>query len=43
MQSSTTFELLASAVGDKATQALADSIRADEQKMLDRILREIPS
>ncbi len=35
-------EHLASSVGDKATQALASSIRADEQKMLDRILREIP-
>jgi ferritin-like metal-binding protein YciE len=35
-------ERLASSVGDKATQALADSIRADEQRMLDRILREIP-
>jgi ferritin-like metal-binding protein YciE len=38
----TAIERLASAVGDKATQALADSIRADEQRMLDRILREIP-
>jgi ferritin-like metal-binding protein YciE len=38
----TAIEHLASSVGDKATQALADSIRADEQKMLDRILREIP-
>jgi ferritin-like metal-binding protein YciE len=38
----TAIERLASSVGDKATQALADSIRADEQKMLDRILREIP-
>jgi ferritin-like metal-binding protein YciE len=35
-------ERLAGAVGDKATQALAASIRADEQKMLERILREIP-
>ena len=35
-------ERLASSVGDKATQALADSIRADKQKMLDRISREIP-
>ncbi|HEV3047966.1 MAG TPA: DUF892 family protein [Solirubrobacteraceae bacterium] len=35
-------EHLASSVGDSATQALAESIRADEQKMLDRILREIP-
>jgi ferritin-like metal-binding protein YciE len=33
---------LASSVGDEATQALAESIRADEQKMLDRVLREIP-
>ena len=38
----TALERLASSVGDKATQVLADSIRADEQKMLDRILREIP-
>ena len=38
----TAIERLASAVDDKATQALADSIRADEQKMLDRILSEIP-
>jgi len=38
----TAIERLASSVGDKATQALADSIRADEQQMLDRILREIP-
>ncbi len=38
----TAIERLASSVGDKATQALAGSIRADEQRMLDRILREIP-
>ena len=38
----TAIERLAGSVGDSATQALADSIRADEQKMLDRILREIP-
>jgi ferritin-like metal-binding protein YciE len=38
----TAIERLASSVGDNTTQALADSIRADEQKMLDRILREIP-
>jgi ferritin-like metal-binding protein YciE len=38
----TAIEHLASSVGDDATQALAESIRADEQKMLDRILREIP-
>src|SRR3984893_10154553 len=30
----TAIERLASSVGDKATRALADSIRADEQKML---------
>src|SRR5438445_161352 len=39
----TAIERLASSVGDTATQALAASIRADEQKMLDRILREIPT
>src|SRR6202035_320844 len=38
----TAIERLASSAGDKATEALANSIRADEQKMLDRILREIP-
>ena len=38
----TAIERLASSVGDRATQALAASIRIDEQKMLDRILREIP-
>jgi ferritin-like metal-binding protein YciE len=38
----TAIERLARAVGDEATQALAESIRADEQRMLDRILREIP-
>ena len=38
----TAIERLASSGGDRATQALADSIRADEQKMLDRILKEIP-
>jgi len=38
----TAIERLASSVGDRATQALADSIRADEKEMLDRILREIP-
>ena len=38
----TAIERLASSAGDKVTQALADSIRADEQKMLERILREIP-
>ena len=38
----TAIEHLASSVGDEATRALAYSIRADEQKMLDRILKEIP-
>jgi ferritin-like metal-binding protein YciE len=38
----TAIERLASSVGDKATQALAESIRAEEQKMLERVLREIP-
>jgi ferritin-like metal-binding protein YciE len=39
----TAIERLASAVGDQETEALAKSIRADEQKMLDRLLEEIPS
>jgi ferritin-like metal-binding protein YciE len=38
----TAIERLASAVGDSDTEALAKSIRADEQKMLDLILAEIP-
>jgi ferritin-like metal-binding protein YciE len=38
----TAIERLASSVGDDATATLARSIRADEQKMLDRILEEIP-
>lgn len=38
----TAIERLASSVGDRATQALATDIRADEQRMLDRILSEIP-
>lgn len=38
----TAIECLASSVGDSDTAALAKSIRADEQKMLDRILKEIP-
>ena len=33
---------LAEAVGDDKTAALAASIRADEEKMLERVLREIP-
>jgi ferritin-like metal-binding protein YciE len=38
----TAIERLAGAVGDDETAKLAVSIRADEQKMLDRVLREIP-
>lgn len=38
----TAIERLASSVGDKDTQALASSILADEQRMLERILAEIP-
>jgi rubrerythrin len=38
----TAIERLAEAVGDDETARLAASIRADEQKMLDRVLREIP-
>ena len=38
----TAIEQLASAVGDDETARLAASIRADEQRMLDRILKEIP-
>lgn len=38
----TAIEHLANSVGDDATQTLANSILADEQKMLDRILGEIP-
>jgi ferritin-like metal-binding protein YciE len=38
----TAIERLAGSVGDEATQALANSIRVDEQRMLERILREIP-
>ena len=38
----TAIERLASSVGDKDTQALASSILADEQRMLKRILAEIP-
>jgi ferritin-like metal-binding protein YciE len=37
----TAIERLAKAVGDRETAALAASIRADEEKMLQRILREI--
>ena len=35
-------ERLAASVGDEETARLATSIRADEEKMLERILREIP-
>jgi ferritin-like metal-binding protein YciE len=38
----TAIEHLAQAVGDDETAKLAASIRADEEKMLDRVLREIP-
>ena len=38
----TAIERLASAVGDEQTAKLAASIRADEQKMLERVLTEIP-
>jgi ferritin-like metal-binding protein YciE len=38
----TAIERLARAVGDETTARLAASIRADEEKMLDRILGEIP-
>jgi ferritin-like metal-binding protein YciE len=38
----TAIERLAAAVGDDETARLAASIRADEEKMLQRVLREIP-
>jgi ferritin-like metal-binding protein YciE len=38
----TAIEQLASSVGDDDTARLAASIRADEQRMLDKILKEIP-
>jgi ferritin-like metal-binding protein YciE len=38
----TSIEQLARSVGDAETAQLAVSIRADEQRMLDRILKEIP-
>ena len=38
----TAIERLASSVGDEETAKLAASIRAEEEKMLERILREIP-
>jgi ferritin-like metal-binding protein YciE len=38
----TALERLAQAVGDEATARLAASIRADEEKMLQRVLRELP-
>jgi ferritin-like metal-binding protein YciE len=38
----TALEQLAQSVGDDETARLAKSIRADEQRMLDRILKEIP-
>jgi ferritin-like metal-binding protein YciE len=38
----TALERLAKAVGDETTAKLAASIRADEERMLQRVLREIP-
>ncbi|HEV2785272.1 MAG TPA: DUF892 family protein [Solirubrobacteraceae bacterium] len=38
----TAIERLARSVGDDETARLAAAIRADEEKMLDRVLREIP-
>ena len=38
----TALERLARSVGDERTATLAASIRADEEKMLERILRELP-
>ena len=38
----TAIERLAQSVGDDETARLAAAIRADEEKMLDRVLREIP-
>jgi ferritin-like metal-binding protein YciE len=38
----TALQELADAVGDRETAALAATIRADEEKMLQRVLREIP-
>ena len=38
----TAIERLANSVGDDETAKLAKSIRADEEKMLERIMREIP-
>lgn len=35
-------ERLAKAVGDERTERLATSIKADEERMLDRVMREIP-
>jgi len=38
----TALERLAERVGDKQTATLAASIRGDEERMLDRVMREIP-
>jgi ferritin-like metal-binding protein YciE len=38
----TAIERLAKAIGDDTTAKLAASIRADEERMLERVLREIP-
>ena len=39
----TALERLADRVGDKQTARLAASIRGDEERMLDRVMREIPN
>jgi ferritin-like metal-binding protein YciE len=39
----TALERVAQAVGDDETATLAASIRADEEKMLERVLREVPT
>jgi ferritin-like metal-binding protein YciE len=38
----TVIERLASSIGDSTTERLAASIRADEQRMLDRVIGELP-
>ena len=38
----TAIERLANSVGDQQTAKLASSIRADEEKMLERVMKEIP-
>jgi ferritin-like metal-binding protein YciE len=39
----TAIERLAKSIGDEETAALAASIRGEEQKMLDRLLRQLPA